>query len=103
MSNKLTTNPIILDTFNADFLLSANPATVKKVVLFSATAGDVFSLIHGSSAPGNEGIRLIQNSGKMAEIDFNGAEQIFPNGLFFSAADNVGLDSGADRVLIYLK
>lgn len=104
MSNNLKTNPIIIDTFDADFVVSADPITVKKVVLFSAAATDKFSLLHGVADTAPECIRVKQGADLNAAVDFNSGAHIFPNGLFFDAsAINAGLDNTTDRVLIYLK
>lgn len=102
MANKLTTNPIIVDTFT-DTIISKNPITVKKIVLHSAAAGDILQLFHGTSNTGIDAVRLRQNANLMVEIDFGIKGLCFPNGLFLSAVDCAGLDSGTDKVLIYLK
>lgn len=103
MSNKLNNNPLQIDTFNADAIIASNPITVRKVVLFSAAAGDIFKLFHGVSNTGIEAIILKQNATLTVEVDFGPRGMIFPNGLFLSAVDCSGLDSGTDKVLVYLR
>lgn len=103
MSNQLNRNPIIIDTFNADFQISIHPITVKKVVLYSAAAADKLSLKHGKDDTTLECIRVVQDSSLQKEVDFKERGHIFPDGLFFDASDQSGLDNGSDRVLIYLK
>lgn len=101
MTNKLTSNPMTIDTFDSDFAIPG-PCTVKKVVLFSAADGDVFSLLHGSADTADEGLRVNQNSNLDASIDFGPNPHCFPHGLFFDAsAVNSGLGTG-DKVFIYL-
>lgn len=102
MANNLNSNPITIDTFDADFALT-RPISIKKIVVISAADADVFSLKEGQDDTGQEVVRVNQNSNLQAELDFGDRGFIFTKGLFFdSSAVNAGLDNGTDKVIIYL-
>jgi hypothetical protein len=102
MANNLKTNPMFIDTFNADFIIggSGTNVTIIKIILYSATDGDIFTLENPDT--GNPAIWMVQTSDNIAREDFPSG-QIFQGGLVFDADDkNSGLGSG-DYVLIYTK
>lgn len=105
MSNKLTLNPIVIDTFDATVTLrerGVGPLTVKKIVFKSAAAGDTFAL---EDKDGNPIAIIGQNDASLVEtLDFGDRGFAFGNGVVFDHDDGLqsGLGSG-DYVLIYLK
>ena len=96
MANSVVTNPIVLDTFNADVVISTVPIEVRAITFKSAAAADVFAL---EDANGVKVVVLAQT--------INGGCMILPgplrfNSLYFDNDDtNSGLGSG-DYVMIYL-
>lgn len=98
MSNKLDTNPIILDTFSAHVTIrpAGRPINVTKVELISAADNDVLTLEDGKDNPI---IVIHQNAQLQAEKNFIPA--LFCNGLVFDFDEGqTGLGSG-DIVKIY--
>lgn len=103
MANVYNNNPIVIDTFDADFTLGGTglSLTVKKIVFNSAADTDVFCLLNGAEAGKPVAIEMRQDAKLTQEIDFGPRGQPFPRGLFFDASEiNAGLSAG-DRVLIY--
>jgi len=102
MTNNVNSNPIVLDTFDADITFT-RPITIRKIVLQSAADGDVFSLKEGQADTGQEVVHIEQVAGLQAELDFGDAGFIFTKGLYFDAsAINSGLSTN-DKVFIYLR
>jgi hypothetical protein len=99
MANRTKNNPIVLDTFGADVELTPRgvPLNINKIVLYSAAAGDLLTLI---DAAGNKILTLSQwaDGGSTTE-DFN--PQRFVDGVTFDTSASTGLGSG-DLVYIYL-
>jgi hypothetical protein len=44
MANKVTSNPITIDDFSADIVLSTTPISIKGINFYSATAADHLSI-----------------------------------------------------------
>jgi hypothetical protein len=98
MANSLTTNPIVLDTFAADVVISTGRLKVSKILLASAAAGDTLELI--DSKWGLPQVRIVNTASPgWDESDFGGF--VFENGLTFDQSASTGLGSG-DLVFIYL-
>ena len=60
MANSVVTNPIVIDTFVADVVLSTTPFTIKGFHFYSGTVTDHVSVVDGR---GVEIIHLIANTG----------------------------------------
>ena len=103
MANRLKTNPIYIDQFNADVTLSTpgNPLVISKVVVLSATDGDIFRL---EDTAGNRILHMV-NLGAADTIteDFDGWRCM--DGVVIDVSDCTGMDAtnGTDAVWIYLK
>ena len=102
-ANSLTTNPIILEIFNADVTISATPITVKAITFHSAAAADVFALQDGLLITSHVVVGLAQtvNGGSMI-LDFGENGFTFDKLYFDTSEVNSGLGAN-DRVCIYLK
>lgn len=108
MANNLNTRPMIIDTFDVDFIIGGKlPVTITKIVFNSADATDVFALKHNTPAEDNSGliaVRIDQTVDLTNEIDYGPNGHIFPHGLYFDEnVVNAGLNNGTDSVLIYTR
>ncbi len=100
---KFETNPIVINAFGNDIIISDGPVTVSSIVLDSASAGDTAVFIDRS---GNEAIRLANNYGD----DTNHGSVVWspPRGKPFKF-DGLRFDDSAsglgdgDYVFVYLK
>lgn len=98
MANRVDANPIVLDTFTADVVLSTGRLKVSKILLASAAAGDVLELI--DSKNGLPVFRMVNTAAPgWDESDF--APFVFEDGLTFDQSASTGLGAG-DLVFIYL-
>lgn len=99
MANVLTTNPISIDTFNADVTVAAARIKVRKITLVSAAAGDDLVFIDTLNVPV---VHMAQNvAGGMVSLDFGKEGHNFNNGFIYDTSASTGLGSG-DAVLIYV-
>ena len=98
MANSVVRNPILLDTFTSDVVISAETIHVKKVVLKSAADGDILVL---EDKNGNQVLWLTQTgAADTVEIDFG--DRGFPfHGLQIDVSDCTGLGA-SDLVWIYV-
>ena len=104
MSNKLTLNPIVIDTFNADQVIrvkGVGSLTITRIIFYSAASGDRFAL---EDEDGNPIFIAAQSADLVKDINFGSLGQTFTNGIVFDYDDGLqnGLGAG-DIVLIYLK
>lgn len=105
MANRLTTNPIYFDQFNADTDLCAigNPFIVRKIRLLSAGDGDIFQL---EDMNGQVLVDLVQTgAADVVEIDFGDKGFNLGNkGVRIDVTDcaNITGTNGTDAVWIYL-
>lgn len=99
MANKLTTNPIVLDTFSADVIISTKHIIVQKIVLYSAADGDILRLEDHNGDP----VFWITQTGAVdtVERDF-GPDGFRFDGLQMDVSDCTGLGAN-DLVWIYTK
>ena len=99
MANTNDGKIIKIDTWSSDIELFTVPITVKKIVLYSATAGDLFYV---EDKNGNQIALVAQTvSATTTELDF-GDEGVRFNGLQVDVSDCTGLGAG-DVAWIYLK
>jgi len=105
MANRLKTNPIYFDQFDADTDLCAEgkPFIVKKIVMLSAADGDDFVLENMN----DEVVFHMMNTGNadLVEVDFGDKGFNFGGkGLRIDVSDCTGMDAtdGTDAVWIYL-
>ena len=99
MANTNDGKIVKIDTWSSDIELFTVPITVKKIVLYSATAGDLFYV---EDKNGNQIALVAQTvSATTTELDF-GDEGIRFNGLQVDVSDCTGLGAG-DLAWIYLK
>jgi hypothetical protein len=101
-ANTTKKNPIIIEVFNADIVISATPITVKAISFQSAAAGDVFALQDGILVTSEVVFTIAQNvNGGSVSQYFGEKGYTFPC-LYFDASEvQSGLSAG-DRATIYL-
>lgn len=107
MANRLKTNPIYFDVFNADATLASgkDPFIVTKIRMLSVTDGDDFQL---EDIDGNVLFHMSNISGgaDVDEVDFGPDGFDFGgNGVVIDVTDCTGMAAtdGTDAVWIYLK
>ena len=90
----------IIDTWSSDISLFTSSVAVKKIRLFSATAGDKLYI---EDKNGNQVALLVQETSALniTELDF-GDEGFLFNGLQIDVSDATGIGAG-DIAWIYLK
>jgi len=98
MANRVASNPIVLDTFTSDVVISTGRVKVSKITIASATAGDIVEFIDKA---GNPVFRLVQSYGTPGSSTEDFDQFVFENGLTFDTSASTGLGSG-DLVFIYL-
>lgn len=103
MANRLTTNPIYVDQFDADVTLAAKgtPLKIQKIVCVSAGDGDIFRL---EDSAGNILVHMVNTgAADMFELDF-GSGIKFTDGVAIDVSDCTGMAAtdGTDAVWIYL-
>ena len=98
MANSLTTNPIMLDTFNADVTIAANNITVKQIVFWSTNADDKL-VLEDKLGVTNVWLQLATAKDTFV-LDFGECGFTFTNGLVMDVSD--GAYNTASRVLLYL-
>ena len=98
MANSVARNPIYLDTFSADVTISSNPITVKKIVTFSAAAGDLFYLEDKS---GNQVALIVTKTNVHETTQYFGDNGFKFDGLQMDVSDCTGYGAN-DKVWIYL-
>lgn len=98
MANSIVRNPIFIDTWSADIVISDKPFLVEKIVLFSAAAGD---LLYLEDKNGNQ-VDLIVTKVNAQETEHTWADGFRFDGLQIDVSDCTGLGSG-DKCWIFLK
>jgi hypothetical protein len=102
MANRLTSNPIYIDQFNADVTIASKgtPVIITKVVLLSAGDGDIFRL---EDSAGNYILHMVQ-SGAADTVSEDFDDWRCSEGLFLDVSDCTGITgtNGTDAVWIYL-
>ncbi len=104
MANRLKTNPIYFDQFDADAIFAAKGATliIKKIRLLSAADGDILQL---ENEAGDVIFHIVQTgNADTVECDF-GEGQVFNEGVQVdvSACTGIAGTDGTDAMWIYLK
>ena len=98
MSNNLNTNPILIDTFSADVIISREPVVVTDIIFWSTAANDVLSL---DDKDGNLVLYYMLATGKdTRHIHFGKGGRVFQNGLVLDVSD--GVYTTASKLLIYV-
>ena len=103
MTNRLKSNPIYFDGFNADATLSETNLCVKKIRVLSAGDGDIFKL---EDNDGNVVFDIVNTgAADTVECDFGDEGFIFSNGVLIDVSDCTGMATtdGSDAVWVYLK
>lgn len=105
MANRLKTNPIYLDIFNADATIAAagKPLVIRKIRCVSVADGDIFRL---EDAKGNIIVHMVNTGGADTfEMDFGDSGQKFTEGVVLDVSDCTGMAAtdGTDAAWIYLK
>jgi hypothetical protein len=102
MANRLTSNPIYVDQFDADAVIATkgNPVIIKKIILLTATDGDDFLL---EDADGNQILHMSNNSGNADTVSEDFDLRCI-NGITIDVSDCTGMEGtdGTDAVWIYL-
>jgi len=96
MANQLTGNPIVIDTYSADVVISANRVRVASIVMEGATAGDTATFLDKNA---NEVLRL-SNTANGGSIVWSPAVPFEFNGLTFD--DSASSLAANDFIYIYL-
>ena len=106
MANRLSSNPVYFDQFNADVTLAERgvPFIVKKIRLLSAGNGDYFQL---EDLAGNILFKMVQTgAADVVEADFGDKGFDFQQGdgvvIDVSDCTNITGTNGTDAVWIYL-
>ena len=98
MANVLTSNPMLIDTWSADFEISSTPIRVKKIRLLSAADGDVLVL---ENKLGEKVVYLVQEGASdVVEVDFGDTGFLF-NSLQCDVSDCTGIGAN-DLMWIYI-
>ena len=105
MANRLTSNPIYFDQFDADVTLAVDgsPLIIKKIRCLSVADGDIFRL---EDIAGNRLVHMVnKGANDDFETDFGPNGQIFTDGVVIDVSDCTGMAAtdGTDAVWIYLK
>ena len=107
MANRLNSNPIYYDQFDADATLAAKgtPITISKIIVLSAANDDLFQLEDGNGNVIVYGKQGAAGAGYTYEIDFPGKGQRFNNGVIIDESDCTGMDAtdGTDAVWLYIR
>lgn len=108
MANRLTSNPIFIDTWTADIVLPVG-IRIAKIITFSATAGDKFAI--DSAVTDTGGLYSTQihmhttaTGSRTDEVDFSsflGGGWKYNNGMVIDVSDCSGYGAN-DLVWIYL-
>ena len=99
MANSLVRNPILIDTWSTDVTISSTPICVRKILLLSATAGE---LLYLEDVAGNQVALLVTKANaQTTELDFGESGFIF-DGLQIDVSDCTGIAAG-DLAWIYTK
>jgi len=103
MANRLNTNPIYIDIFNADVTIAKKgvPVTITKIVMLSAADGDIFRL---EDEAGNRLVHMVNLGAADTQTeDFNGKGLRCNSGLAIDVSDCTGMAAtdGTDAVWIY--
>lgn len=97
MANSTTTNPIVIDTFNADVTISTTPITVSSIVFWSTNADDKLVM---EDVKGVTNVWL-QIATAKSTLPWTPAKPFtFTNGLVLDVSD--GTYNTASRCLIYV-
>lgn len=100
MANSTTTNPVVIDTYTADVVVSRTPITVTSIVMEGASSGDTATFIEGHG--GTAEVLRLSNGANGASVVWTPAEPFtFNNGLIFD--DSASSLATNDFIFIYLK
>jgi hypothetical protein len=101
MANRLTTNPIYVDQFNADVVIAekGRSLVITKVVILSASDGDIFQLEDGL---GNHILHMV-NTGAADTVSEDFDEWRCSDGVQIDVSECTGMaaTNGTDAVWIY--
>jgi len=96
MANQTTSNPVVIDTYTADVVISANRVCVSSIIMEGAAAGDTATFLDKNA---NEVLRL-SNTANGGSIVWSPAEPFTFNGLTFD--DSASSLAANDFIYIYL-
>lgn len=100
MSNNVNVNPVVIDTFGSDVVISSTPVTVSSIVMEGASAGDTATFIVDPSHGTTEVLRL-SNAASGATAPWKPAIPFtFQNGLVFD--DSASSLATGDYIYIFL-
>jgi hypothetical protein len=104
MANRLDTNPIYVDIFDAGDIVIAEkgvPVILRKIIMLSATDGDNFLL---EDNDGNQIIHMSNNVGNADTTSEMYNDLRCNNGVVIDVSDCTGMEGndGTDAVWIYL-
>jgi len=101
MANRLNTNPIYVDQFNADVTIAEKgvPLTITKIIVLSAADGDIFRL---EDAAGNRIVHMV-NTGNADTVTEDFDNLRCNDGVVIDVSDCTGMagTNGTDAVWIY--
>ena len=97
MANNLTTDPIVIDTFSVDVVISAIGLKVKSIIFTSDSVGDVFVL---EDVNGVEIFRAKINSADASIVWTPSDGQWFNKGVYLNVSR--GTYTGTAKALIYI-
>ena len=109
MANRTDGNPIFIDTWTSDVVLAADgvPITIKKILMFSATAGDKFALDQATYSTAGAYDKQIfmattATGSRTHEVDFGEDGWRLDRGCVIDVSDCTGYGAN-DLVWIYIK
>ena len=98
MANNLNSNPILIDTFSADVVISRDPVVVTDIIFWSTVANDVLSI---DDKDGNLVFYYMLATGKdTRHVHFGKGGRVFQNGLVVDVSD--GVYTTASKLLIFV-
>jgi len=98
MANLIDTNPISIDTFSSDVVISRGPVVVTDIIFWSTVANDVLAL---DDKDGNPVLYYMLATGKdTRHIHFGKGGRVFQNGLVLDVSD--GVYTTASKLFIYV-
>ena len=98
MANLTDTNPIVIDTFSADVVISRGPVVVTDIIFWSSAADDKVSI---DDKDGNVAFYYQLATAKdTRHIHFGKGGRVFQNGLVLDVSD--GAYTTASKLLIYI-
>ncbi len=100
MANSTSTNPIVIDTYTADVVVSTGRITVSSIVMEGASAGDTATFIEGRPGGSVEVLRLSNTVNGGSIVWTPSVPFTFQHGLTFD--DSASSLATNDFIFIYL-